>query len=53
MPIYPINPKHDELLGLKAYTSIHDLPDSPGVGDHRDAGGDGSVGRVANAANAV
>ena len=25
--VYPVNPKRDNILGIKAYTSIHDLPD--------------------------
>ena len=28
-PIYPINPKETEVLGLKAYSSLMDLPESP------------------------
>ena len=30
-PIYPINPKADEILGLKAYQSILDIPESVDV----------------------
>jgi acyl-CoA synthetase (NDP forming) len=25
--IYPVNPKHSEILGLKAYASIQDIPE--------------------------
>jgi len=28
-PIYPINPKADEILGLKAYPSVADAPEAP------------------------
>lgn len=28
-PIYPVNPKYDEVLGLKAYKSCRDLPEVP------------------------
>ncbi len=31
-PIYPVNPKADELLGLEAYPSVLDIPDSPDLG---------------------
>jgi acetate---CoA ligase (ADP-forming) len=27
--IWPVHPKHDEVLGLKAYRSVADLPGSP------------------------
>ena len=27
-PLYPINPKADEILGLKAYSSVLDIPDA-------------------------
>ncbi len=27
--IYPVNPKYDEILGIKAYPSIRDLPEAP------------------------
>ena len=30
--IYPINPKGGEILGLKAYRSLKDLPETPDVG---------------------
>ncbi len=26
-PVYPVNPKADEILGLKAYPSVRDIPD--------------------------
>ncbi|MDY0884804.1 acetate--CoA ligase family protein [Dongia soli] len=29
--VYPINPKYDELLGLKCYRSVNDLPEAPDV----------------------
>ncbi|MEX0991016.1 MAG: acetate--CoA ligase family protein [Actinomycetota bacterium] len=37
--IYPVNPKYDEILGLKAYPSLADVPESVdiallGVGNH-------------------
>jgi acetyltransferase len=28
-PIYPVNPKHDRLLGLKSYAAVSALPDAP------------------------
>ncbi len=27
--IYPVNPKHEEIMGLKCYPSIKDLPETP------------------------
>ena len=27
--IYPVNPRYDELLGLKCYASVNDLPEAP------------------------
>jgi 3-hydroxypropionyl-CoA synthetase (ADP-forming) len=29
--VYPVNPKHDALLGLKCYPSIKDLPEMPDI----------------------
>ena len=26
--VYPINPKHSEVLGIKAYTSLNEIPES-------------------------
>ncbi|HVY50675.1 MAG TPA: bifunctional acetate--CoA ligase family protein/GNAT family N-acetyltransferase [Devosia sp.] len=30
-PVYPVNPKHDEVLGLKCYGKIADLPEPPDI----------------------
>lgn len=30
---YPVNPAYDEILGLKAYGSLHDLPEVPDIVD--------------------
>ena len=27
--IYPVNPRYEEIMGIKAYSSINDLPESP------------------------
>ncbi len=27
--VYPVNPRYDELLGLKCYASVNDLPEAP------------------------
>ena len=27
--IYPVNPRYDEIMGLKSYPSVSDLPESP------------------------
>ena len=27
--VYPVNPRYDEIMGLKAYPSVSDLPESP------------------------
>ena len=29
--VYPVNPRYDELMGLKCYPSVKDLPESPDV----------------------
>jgi hypothetical protein len=30
---YPVNPMYEEVLGLKAYASLHDLPEPPDIVD--------------------
>lgn len=30
---YPVNPRYDEVLGLRCYPSLHDLPEVPDVVD--------------------
>jgi predicted CoA-binding protein len=29
--IYPVNPRYDEIMGLKSYASLADVPESPDV----------------------
>ncbi|HEX9872371.1 MAG TPA: CoA-binding protein, partial [Candidatus Tectomicrobia bacterium] len=29
--IYPVNPRYDEIMGLKSYPSLQDVPDTPDV----------------------
>ena len=29
--IYPVNPRYDEIMGLKSYPSLADVPESPDV----------------------
>lgn len=31
--VYPVNPAYDEVLGLKAFPSLHDLPEVPDIVD--------------------
>lgn len=31
--VYPVNPAYDEVLGLKCYPSLHDLPEVPDIVD--------------------
>src|SRR5207247_8552109 len=30
-PVYPVNPRYDEVFGLRAYPSLEDLPEPPGA----------------------
>jgi acetate---CoA ligase (ADP-forming) len=29
--VYPVNPRYDEIMGVKSYPSLHDVPDTPDV----------------------
>ena len=29
--IYPVNPRYDEIMGIKSYARLEDIPEAPGV----------------------